>query len=523
MLVPALLSVVMVAACAPGETLGGPGGDRLPSASTPVGPASPSPAPEDSPDRPQPEVPDAMPEGFVEPPAGLGAERYSGQRLSWQACGANQCTTISTPLQHSDPDGQAITLSLLKVPATAEPRLGTLFVNPGGPGFPGTSLATNLERAGLEQYDVIGWDPRGVGGSTPVQCFQGEDVDAYVALDTSPDDTAERQALIVANRSFGQSCLERSGPLLQHISTLETAADLDLMRGLVGDEKLNYLGYSYGTYVGSVYAEMFPDRVGRLVLDSAVDITEDDQVTQAAGFDRALVSFADWCLAQRCELGADRAAVLEQITTVFDATDVQPMPTGSERRLTQSLAVTGVVYLLYSETSWPQLREALELAADGNGDALLFYADSYNQRERDGQYGQSTFAFPAISCLDHPDEGLDAADEQWEADQQVAPIFGKYFGPSLACPVWPVEPDVLPDPPTGAGADPILVIGTTGDSATPYEYAVSMADQLESGTLLTLEGEGHGAYGDGNACVDQAVVGYLVDGTVPEPDARCTE
>lgn len=517
-----LLVALLLVACTPGRP--GPGGD--PSSGSPVTSTSSSPSADDAeenPDRPDPTVPDVRPEGFVDPPAGSGLQRYAGQTPAWVPCETYQCATVAVPLDHGDPDGQAITLSLLKVPATAEPRLGTLFVNPGGPGYGGTGTAKDLSRAGLEQYDVVGWDPRGVGGSTPVRCFQGEDVDSYVALDTSPDDTAERQALVVANRSFGQSCLERSGVLLEHISTLDTVRDLDLLRQMVGDERLSYLGYSYGTYIGSVYAELFPSRVGRLVLDSAVNITEDEDVTQAVGFDRALTSFADWCVSQGCQLGGTREEVLERVTTVFDATDVQPMPTRSERRLTQSLAVTGVVVLLYSEESWPQLREALELAADGDGDALLFYADAYNERGQDGQYGQSTFAFPAISCVDEDDEGLDRALEDWESDEEVAPVFGRYFGPALTCPVWPATPTVLEEPIRGAGAEPILVVGTTGDSATPYEYAVSMADQLESGRLLTLEGEGHGAFGDGNACVDEAVVGYLVEGTLPPEGTRCRE
>ncbi len=496
------------------------GGPSSPSAS---GDASPS-GETASPDRPEPEVPAVAPEGFVSPPPGQGLQRYLDQPLVWSPCGENQCATVAAPLDRTDPDRQAITLSLLRVPATAEPRLGTIFVNPGGPGFPGTSTAAGFERSGLEQYDVVGWDPRGVGGSTPVRCFQGEDVDAFMALDTSPDDTAERQALVVANRSFGQSCLERSGELLQHISTLETVQDLDLLRSLVGDERLNYLGYSYGTYIGALYAEVFPDRVGRLVLDSAVDITDEDRVTQAEGFDRALASFADWCLARGCSLGEDREEVLQQITTIFDATDVQPMPTSDEdRELTQSLAVTGVVLLLYSEQSWPQLLQALELAVAGDGDALLFYADQYNDRAEDGQYGQSTFAFPAISCVDRADEGLDQALRDWEEDQEVAPVFGRYFGPSLTCPVWPVPADVPEGRITGAGADPILVVGTTGDSATPYEFAESMAEQLESGHLLTLEGQGHGAYGDGSACIDEAVVAYLTEGTLPPEGTRCRE
>ncbi|WP_157974117.1 alpha/beta hydrolase [Desertihabitans aurantiacus] len=516
----AVLAALVLTSCSPGAPLPNP---LDPSESTDPPSASPSAGPSDHPDRPGPAVPDVEPEGFVDAPPGTGMARYHDQDVTWLPCGAALCADVSAPLDHEEPDGQAITLRMLKVPATAEPRLGTVFVNPGGPGYPGTSLAAGFDRTGLEQYDVVGWDPRGVGSSTPVTCFQGEDHDAFTAMDTSPDDSAEEQALIVANRSFGQSCLERSGPLLEHISSVQTVRDLDLLRVLVGDERLSYVGYSYGTYLGALYAELYPDRVGRLVLDGAVDLSRTSETIQAQGFDRSLNAFAGWCVAQGCSLGEDPTAVVEQVTRVFDQTDVQPMPTRSDRQLTQSLAVTGVISMLYSETRWPALLQVLELAREGDGSGLLFYADEFNERGADGRYGQSAFAFPATSCADTADGGIEDALQDWERAQELAPVFGRYGGPALTCPVWPVEPDVWEQPIRGAGAAPVLVVGTTGDSATPYEYSVAMAEQLESAQLLTLEGEGHGAFRQGTPCIDGAVVRYLVTGELPPPGTRCRE
>lgn len=518
--------VALGAACQPD-----PAPDPQPS--TTAGSVTPSPSATAtgpvSPDRPTPRVPTVMPSGATGAP-GRGLDDYRNQQLTWTACGAALCATALAPLNYSAPGEAAITLSLRKIPATA-PRIGTLFVNPGGPGFPGTDLASRFDRTGLEGYDIIGWDPRGVGASSAVECFQGDDMDAWLALDSSPDDSAERQALIVANRSFGQSCLERTGELLGNISSIDTARDLDLLRELVGESKVNYFGYSYGTYLGALYAHLYPQHTGRLVLDGAVAINESDreqQVLQAEGFDRALGHFADWCVQQRCALGEDREAVLAAVVRIFDATDVHPMRTADpDRPLTQSLAVTGVLGQLYSEQFWPALAGSLQQAAGGDrkspdGSALLSAADSYNQRDSDGRYGQSAFAFPAIYCLDHADQGLDQALADWKQAQQKAPIFGRYLGPSLTCPVWPVAPRYPRQDLTAKGAAPFVVIGTTGDPATPYEDVERMARELEPAVLLTLEGEGHGAYGRGNACIDTAVRRYLVDGVLPTDGTRCT-
>lgn len=473
-------------------------------------------------DRPALAEPNVTPAGFDAAPAGEGLSGYLAQRLTWSECSNGlECAKILVPLEYADPTAQAITLALARKPATAEPRLGSLFVNPGGPGAGGRGMAAGFARDGLEQYDIIGWDPRGTGDSTPVRCYGNAESDSFGLLDSSPDDGAERAELIQGTAGFAASCWQRSGRLLEHISTLDTVRDLDLMRALVGDEKLHYFGYSYGTYLGAVYAELFPFNVGRLGLDAAVNITDSDEVIQAMGFDLALGNFAGWCAENDCDLGSTKDEVLAGITGLFDSLDAAPLQVG-DRLLTQSLAVLGVGHLLYGGTaSWRALASYVGWAQQGSGEALLWSADQMNTRDENGAYDTMFYAFPAISCLDRPDYGVLDADSVWIDDQGKAPIFGRYFGPQYTCTLWPVRPTVQLDL-RGRGAAPILVIGGTGDNATPYQHAVTMADQLESAVLLTYDGEGHGSYGAKSACVNDVVVDYLVNGELPPDGRTCT-
>jgi pimeloyl-ACP methyl ester carboxylesterase len=481
----------------------------------------------DSPDRPKPAIPAVKPAGFINPPAGSGLARYTKQALSWADCTVNKqavkCASIAAPLDYAAPDAQAITLKLVMVPATASPRLGTVFVNPGGPGEPGTTLAVSFQRTGLEQYDIVGWDPRGAGGSTPVVCENGAAVDQLMQLDQSPDNASEKQALLDGWKAFGASCLAKSGALLQHIATVDTVQDLDMMRQLVGDAKLNYLGYSYGTYIGAVYADKYPAKVGRLVLDSAVNITRDESVIQASGFDLALGNYAQYCASKGCSLGSTKQQVLDRITKLLEGLDASPLPGDSTRKLTQSLAADGIAIFLYADSQyWDQLTQALEKAIAGDGRYLLYYSDQLRGRGSDGQYETSFFAFPAIGCADSQDDGIGRAFSDWASDEQKAPIFGKYFGPNVVCVQWPVQ-GTAPFDITAKGAAPIVVVGATGDSATPYQYAAWMADQLDSGVLVTYDGNGHATYGGKSACVDKAVVAYLGKGTVPPDGLFCTK
>jgi pimeloyl-ACP methyl ester carboxylesterase len=473
-------------------------------------------------DRPQLAAVDPSVEGLVAGLPGADLTAYLAQRPTWRDCDEDtECAEVLAPLDYADPSAKAVTLALRRRPATASPRLGTLFINPGGPGGSGTALVESFETAGLEQYDIVGWDPRGTGGSTPVTCYGPAETDAFNNVDSSPDNEAERTAMIQAAYAFGTSCWEHSGVLLEHISTIETVRDLDLLRQLLGDAQLNYLGYSYGTQIGATYAELFGQHTGRLVLDAAVDITDNDEVIQAMGFDLALGNFATWCAKQGCALGSTRQQVLDAVTGLFDQLDAKPAPAG-RRTLTQSLSITGVAAMLYGgDSAWSTLVSMIEAARNGNGTGLLLAADALNERDEQGNYGSMFYAFPAISCLDSDDdEGVVDADRVWTEDQQKAPIFGKYFGPQYSCALWPVRP-VQQLQVRGTDARPLLVIGGTGDNATPYQQAVDMAAQLKSAVLVTRQGEGHGSYGHGSACIDRIVVNYLVKGTVPKDGVRC--
>lgn len=474
-------------------------------------------------DRPDPAPVNVTVPGIEAGLAGDDLTGYLAQKLTWTDCKqGTECATVLAPLDYADPSAKALTLSLRRKPATKSPKLGTLFINPGGPGGSGKELVPRFETKGLEQYDIIGWDPRGVGDSTPVQCYGSAEAEAFTKVDSTPDDAAERTALIQATYDFAESCWEHSGTLLEHISTVETVRDLDLLRRLVGDDELHYLGYSYGTLIGSYYAELFPHSVGRMVLDSAVDITDDPDTIQAMGFDLAFGNFATWCAEQECPLGTSKEGVTRTVTALLDRLDGSPIPAG-KRTLTQSLAVTGIAGMLYSGSEgFETLEQMLVLAVRGDGRGLMLSADAMNARDNQGNYGDLFFSFPAIACLDSTeDTGVLAEDGIWVENEKKAPIFGKYFGPSYGCALWPVRP-ALQLTPKGAGAKPIVVIGATGDSATPYQQAVDMAEQLESGVLVTYDGFGHATYGGKSTCIDNLVVAYLVKGTVPADGTKCT-
>ena len=496
--------------------------DQQSSLASPSATAAPTPeAPKDG--RPLQPIPEVRPEGFTEPPPGTGLARYQRQRLDWNPCGHGlSCTTMLAPLDYADPDGTAITLAVAKRPADSGRRLGSLIINPGGPGGSGVAYVGYFNAAGLENYDIIGWDPRGVGRSTPVVCYDASDLDRYFSMDSSPDDPGEMQARIDEQIKFGQSCLSKSGALLEHISTMETVRDLDLLRGLVGDSKINYFGSSYGTKIGALYAELFPQRVGRMVLDGAVNINSKSKINQVDGFERALHHFAAWCADEGCRLGAQQEDVLSKIKGFLDQLDQQPLAVDGGRTLSQQQGVEAVFYAMYGGTaSWPDLRDALTAAIfDGDGAGMLQLADASDRRDRDGTYGQLMYSFPAIRCLDTRADSVRAAEKKLAEESRRDPILGRLNGPDLVCPLWPVKPAPKQPVVDANGAPPIVVVGTTGDPATPYEYAVAMASELSSGVLVTFDGEGHLAYGQ-SSCVKSLVDAYLVRGQVPRDGTRC--
>ena len=459
----------------------------------------------------------------VDLPQALGddLEAYWTQTVQWNPCGSQLCAAALAPMDWENPGAAAVKIAMRKVPS-ADPTRGPLFVNPGGPGVPGQDFASSLGPDAWPGYDIVGWDPRGTGESTRVECGTTAQTDEVFELDTSPDDDAEKIALEKGWEEFAQQCRDASGELLDHITTIENVRDLDLLRHLLGADKLNYVGVSYGTYVGSVYAELFPDRAGRLVLDSAVDITDDDEsVVQAEGFELALRNYATWCAkTDACPLGDDVDEVVDGIADFLDGLDSAPQAVG-ERALTQGLATTGVALFLYSDQlAYPALTYVITDAMDGKGGDLLNAADGLNGRGKDS-WETVAYAFPAIRCVDWADEGIDATYEWWEKSKDKSPVFAANMGVDFVCETWTADssPQLKL---TGEGAPPILVVGTTGDSATPYEHAVAMAEQLESGVLLTFEGAGHGSVTSGNKCLGEAVTKYLVDGTLPKDGATCS-
>lgn len=463
----------------------------------------------------------------------------TGQRLDWGRCGATasspapgsdwQCATLKAPLDYAKPDGRTLGLALIRARSRGGggERIGSLLFNFGGPGGSGVDLlpAFAPQYAKLrERYDLVGFDPRGVAASEGVRCRGDKETQAAEAIDLTPDTPAEEKAFFDDAAAFGKGCQKEAGALLGHVSTIEAARDMDLMREVLGDDELHYMGVSYGTELGGIYAHLFPRKVGRLVLDAVVDPTAGrvgQAENQARGFQRALDNYFR-------SRGKDPEQGTHEIAALLKRLDAKPLPTGSARVLNESLATTGIAVTLYSRNSWPALTRGLRDAERGDGSALLALADSYNDRDpSSGHYGTASHSQRAISCLDDRARPTEARTKARLASfRAISPVFGAYMGWDTTgwCHDWPVsgqwdEPDV-----SAHGAAPVLVVGNTGDPATPYEGARKMADELGKGVgiELTWKGEGHGAYGSGSSCVDSAVNAYLLEGRIPRDGTVCS-
>ncbi|WP_239453283.1 MULTISPECIES: alpha/beta hydrolase [Microbacterium] len=456
------------------------------------------------------------------------------QTLDWEACGDFDCTMVTAPLDWADPSKGEIELSLIRSRAegTTEP-IGSLLTNPGGPGVSGVSLIRDSVDFAVgdpvrAQFDTIGFDPRGVGESTAVTCFDAADMDAYLYdIPENPRGTeAWTDELRERNRDFAEACEDNSGGILPYITTDNSARDMDLIRAVLGDTELYYLGYSYGTFLGATYAKLFPDRVGRLVLDGAVDPAisgNDVGVTQAIGFESALRAYMESCLADdECPFRGTVDDAMADLGTLLASVDRDPLPNADGRMLGADTLMTAIVRPLYAESTWPYLTTALTDVLQGDPAFAFLLADDYNSRV-EGQYiDNGTEAFNAYNCMDYP---LDTTEEtQAEADALLAaeaPTIAPFWGGSDPCEVWPYPPTGVREPIAAEGAAPIVVVGTTNDPATPYEWSVSLAEQLSSGVLVTRVGEGHTGYNKGNECVDAAIETYLLEGTPPDGDLRC--
>ncbi|NKZ07641.1 alpha/beta hydrolase [Actinomadura latina] len=462
--------------------------------------------------------------GLPSPPPGAGP-----------APAGLRCATLRVPLDYAAPSGAKIGLALVKVPATdRRHRIGSLLFNFGGPGGAGVdTLAQVAGRYGdlRTRYDLIGFDPRGVGRSTHVRCVSDRSLDKLAAIDDSPDTTAEETAYINARAGYVRQCEARSGDLLPHVGTVNAARDMEMIRIALGDGKLRYFGISYGTWLGGVYAHQFPGSVGRAVLDGAVDTgigSVDLALQQAAAFQRALGGFAAACARlgrKACPLGADGPSVAASTGRILAGLDRRPLPTSSGRELTQSLGTTGVAAALYSRNAWPYLAQGLvDALKRRDGSLLLMLADARNGRGQDGTYGSLSAANTAITCADTPDRPIPADVRRLLPKfRDASPVFGTSMAWGLLqCTGWPVPGDAAAREVSAPSAAPILVVGTTGDPATPYAWAPALTRELGGrATLLTLRGQGHGAYDTGDPCVREAVNAYLLRGALPAAGAVC--
>ena len=465
-------------------------------------------------------------------PTSAGLERFYAQKLAWTRCdGDFQCAKLTVPIDYADPAGTTITLALLRLRASGD-RLGSLVINPGGPGGSGVDYA-RAARAVIsddvrKRYDVVGFDPRGVGTSSPVKCLTDAQLDELIDADPTPDTPAEVDSTVTLFRQFAERCKAGGGELLGHVSTREAARDIDVLRAALGDRKLTYLGKSYGTFLGATYAELFPRSVGRMVLDGALDpalTSEQISLGQAKGFEQATRAFvADCALESSCPLGSTVEGGMERLRELLRRLDASPLPTDDGRQLTEGLGSLGIAVAMYDEGYWPTLQQALTAGLAGDGTELLALADAYTERGPDGSYpsNQNTVIY-AVNCLDRPEKGgLAQVQRTVKEFTAQAPTWGAFLAWSeLPCDYWPVTGTSAPGPISASGSGPIVVVGTTRDPATPYEWAVNLSKQLAQGHLVTYDGDGHTAYLRGSRCVDKAVDAYLLRGTVPKTNLRC--
>lgn len=486
-------------------------------------------------------------------------ESFYSQQIEWSACDRDritlagirlnptmseyQCATLKAPLDWDEPGGEQITLSLA-VHRSGADDAPMLFYNLGGPGAQAVrslvyQIEENLGDALVDHYDIVALDPRGVGGSTPVTCMTDEQKDAYNAHGSPIEGAAGKTESMTPQQivdaadarisTIAAGCRLLSGSLFEHIDTVSAATDFDMVRAVLGKDELHYLGFSYGTFLGATYADLFPDRVGRFIFDGAIDpamSVNDVSDLQMRGFEKAMGHWVDVCLSEAdCPVSGTHDEGVAQISDFLSSLANAPLDTvDPERPLTQNLALTAMIGMLYSEQSYPLLKQALAQAVThGDGSQLLVIADYVNDRNSDGTYSSSTDALIAVNNLDYGPAGtIDEWAMNADTLKKELAVFGGFAGyTSAGLDQWPTS-HAPRRPISASGAAPIVVIGTTHDPATPYVMSVNLAAQLSSGVLVTNEGWDHTAYSKvANPCVRGAVESYLVDGEVPEQGLTC--
>jgi pimeloyl-ACP methyl ester carboxylesterase len=476
---------------------------------------------------------------FVEETFSALAE-YEQQKLDWSSCyDYFDCAELRVPIDYEDLSVGTFRISVLRSAAKdQDKRLGSIVVNPGGPGGSGVDYAYNADYIFspdiTDVYDVVGFDPRGVAMSEPIFCFTPDELDKNLASDSKPDNDAEIAATLEDSEAFAEKCAENTD-YLEHFTTYETARDMDILRAALGETKLNYVGKSYGTYLGTLYADIFPNNVGRFVLDGAVDPNipmKDQNLAQAMGFDGALKAFVKDCATQSdCPFTGTPAQAQATIIATLQAAVTTPLPQrdpkdGDDRIITESIILIGMASSLYDDVDgWPKLRQAFAESAQNYGDTFLQLADEYSGRNPDGTFRSNDFDSGAvIDCLDWKDgRTLD----QYKADAKEfatkAPVFGPYIAyAGVHCQFFP-KPSTqrAPNTLTQIKTAPIIVIGTIRDPATPYAWSVSLAKIFTGSRLISLDADGHTGHGRGSACVDSAVDEYLLIGTLPKANLSC--
>lgn len=448
--------------------------------------------------------------------------------IEWRACDGIECATFQAPLDYTKPNGKTIELSLIRIKARdSSKRIGVLIANPGGPGASANDFVRiwrNVLSGDIrDRFDIVSFDPRGVGESSPIDCHQT--LQALVAVDPDPDTDAEWQRAKTESQKFADNCAAKYGDVLSFVGTKNVARDMDAIRVALGEDKLNYLGYSYGTAIGAVYADMFPTHVRAMVLDGGLDLSlsfEDVNRTQMIGFERAFQAYLDDCKARSCGLangGEPRAAV----NAIIAKAEAGPIPAkNADRPAGPGEVQLGIISAMYSKSAWNSLTKALQDAQGGDGTGLVRLTDQYLERNSDGSYPNLIEANIAVNNVDEvcpkDPEAYRAMGEKFARD---APTFGRSAATAgLVCAFWPAKADPL-SAPRAAGAPPIIVVDTTNDPATPYEWGKALSEQLDTGVLVTNRGEGHTIYAQGNSCIDTVVNSYLLTLAVPAEGTTC--
>ena len=463
--------------------------------------------------------------------------QYYAQHLDWKSCAQYfECAWLYVPFDYSRPAWRRFALPVVKLPAAGPgKRIGSLVINPGGPGGSGVQYALGARtgeftQAVLDRFDIVGFDPRGVGNSVPaVHCMTGPQLDKFFATDDSPANSAQLAAVVSESKLYASQCAKNAGPLLPYVGTANSAKDMDVLRAALGDSALTYLGKSYGTDLGDSYARQFPSHVRALVLDGAVNpslsgIQLDE--AQAQGFETAFGQFASWCATQSdCPFGKNASAAEPAVAALLTKATAHPLSSqlGDGQSADGSMLLTGIASALYVRQEWPTLKEALtEALTTGDGTVLVELANVLEERNQNGTYSNLSDVENSVDCIDRPwPRSLPAWQQAAASAARSAPLFGaSIVWGSLTCAYWPVPPAPAAAAASGK-APPILVVGDLHDPATPYAWAQALSHELPSGVLLGWNGEGHTSYMEGSSCIDDAVDEYLTALKAPRSGTVC--